>query len=103
MFDPIFKKNVQGGNIQWVVHLQNQNYLCKERLKCRSKGNYGHKNPNDSHNYHDENHDEIEFNLENSDRSTQWHSTLDQRTHKKNESYRLNGDGVLLTNVNFHL
>ena len=30
----------------------------------------GHKNPNDNHNYHDENHYEIEFYLENSDRST---------------------------------
>ena len=28
------------------------------------------KNPNDSHNYHDENHDETEFYQENSDRST---------------------------------
>ena len=29
-----------------------------------------HKNSSDSHNYHDENHDEIEFYLGNSDRST---------------------------------
>ena len=36
-----------------------------------------------SHNYHDENHDEIELYLENSDRSTEWHSTLDQRTSVK--------------------
>ena len=28
-----------------------------------------HKNPNDSQNYHDENHDEIEFYLGNSDNS----------------------------------
>ena len=28
------------------------------------------KNPNDSHNYHDENHNEIEFYLGNSDKST---------------------------------
>ena len=27
-------------------------------------------NPNDSHNYHDENHDETEFYLGNSDRGT---------------------------------
>ena len=38
----------------------------------------GHKNPSDGHNYHDENHDEIEFYLGNSDRSTWWHSTLEQ-------------------------
>ena len=37
MFNPIFKENVRGGNIQEVVHLQNQNYLCKESLKCRIK------------------------------------------------------------------
>ena len=30
----------------------------------------GQKISNDSHNYHDENHDEIEFYLGNSDRST---------------------------------
>ena len=48
----------RGGNTQEVVYLQNQNYLCKESLTCGSKG-HGHKNPNDSHNYHDENHDEI--------------------------------------------
>ena len=29
----------RGRNIQGVVHLQNQNYLCKGSLKCRSKGN----------------------------------------------------------------
>ena len=60
----------RGGNIQGVVHLQNQNYLCKESLKCRSKVINGHKNPNESHNYYDENHDEIKIYLENSDRST---------------------------------
>ena len=29
-----------------------------------------HKNPNDSHNHHDENHDEIEFYQRNSNMST---------------------------------
>ena len=57
-----------GGNIQGVVHLQNQNYLWKESVD--QKVIHGHKNPNDSDNYHDENHDEIEFYLGNSDRST---------------------------------
>ena len=46
------------------------------------------KHPDDSHNYHDENHDEIEFYQGNNKRSTQWHSTADQRT-PKNQSYRL--------------
>ena len=46
----------RGGNIKGIVHLQNQNYLCKESVDQRLI--YGHKNPNDSHNHHDENHDE---------------------------------------------
>ena len=50
----------RGGNIRGVVHLQNQNYLGKESLKCSSKSNEWPKNPNDSQNYHDENHKEIE-------------------------------------------
>ena len=58
------------GNIQGVVHLQNQNYLSKEILKCRSKVINGHTNPNYRHNYHDENHDEIEIYQGNGDRST---------------------------------
>ena len=91
----------RGRNIQGVVHLQNQNYLCKRSLKYRSKVINGHKNPSNSHNYHDENHDEIEFYLENSDRSTWWHSTLEQRTPKKQYDW-LYGYGVLLTNVQCH-
>ena len=48
----------------------------------------GHKNPNDIHSYHDENHDEIEFHQVNSNRSTQQHSTPEQRTPQI-QSYRL--------------
>ena len=50
----------------------------------------GHKNPNDSHNYHDENHDEIEFCQWNSKRSSKWHSTPEQRTPQY-QSYKLWG------------
>ena len=32
MFNPIFKKKVQGENIQGVAHLQNQIYLVTESL-----------------------------------------------------------------------
>ena len=46
------------GNIQGVVHLQNQGYLCKESVD--QKVINGHKNPNDSHDYQGENHNEIE-------------------------------------------
>ena len=80
MFHPIFKENVpRGGNIQGVVHLQNQNYYVTESLKCSSKAMNGHKNPNDSHNYHDEHHDEIKFYQRKNNRSTYWHPTPEQR------------------------
>ena len=46
----------RGGNIQGVVHLQNQ---IKKAQGVVQKVINGHKNRNDSHNYHDENHDEI--------------------------------------------
>ena len=39
----------------------------------------GHENPNDSHKYHDENHDEIKFYQGNRNTSTKWHSTPEQR------------------------
>ena len=48
----------------------------------------GHKHPNISHNYHDENHNEIEFYEVYSKRSTWWHSTPEQRTPNK-QSHRL--------------
>ena len=73
----------------------------KEAQSIDQKVINGHKNPSDSHNYHDENHDEIEFYLGNSDGSTWWHSTLEQRT-PKNQSDWLYGYGVLLTNVQCH-
>ena len=40
-------------NIQGVVHLQNQIYLCKASLNIDQKVINGHKNPSDSHNFHD--------------------------------------------------
>ena len=92
----------RGRNIQAVLHLQNQNYLCKGSLNSiHKKVINGHKYTSDSHNYHDENHDEIELYLGNNDRSTWWHSTLEQRTHQ-NQSDWLYRYGVLLTNVQCH-
>ena len=41
----------------------------------------------DSHNYHDENHDEIELYLGNSDRSTWLHSTPEQRAPKNQSDW----------------
>ena len=49
----------RGRNIQGVMHLQNQNYLCKGSLNIDQKIINGHKNPSDGHNYNDEHHDEI--------------------------------------------
>ena len=60
----------RGGSIQGVVHLQNQNYLGKKALSVVQKVINGHKNPNDSHSYHDESHDEIELYQGNCDRSS---------------------------------
>ena len=59
MFNPRFKENVQGGNIQEDVHLQNQNYFVTEPIRVVQSEKNGHKKPNNGHNYHDENHDEI--------------------------------------------
>ena len=69
MFNPIFKENVQGRK-----HPESCTFAEPELLKYRKpkvqKVMIGHKNPNDCHNYHDENHDEIEFCQGNSNRST---------------------------------
>ena len=51
-----------------ISYLQNQNLVTKS-LKCTKKVMNGHKNPNIGHNYHDENHDKIEFYQGNSNRS----------------------------------
>ena len=71
MFNPIYSRIISVvKNIQEVVHLQNQNFLVTKSLKCSSKVMDGHKNPNHSHNYHDENHEETEFYQGNSNMST---------------------------------
>ena len=66
----------RGGNILGVVHLQNQNYLFTGRPKVLLKSKYGHKNPNNNHNYQDENYDAVGFYQGNSETST---STPEQR------------------------
>ena len=58
------------GNIQGVVHLQNQNLSVTENLKYSSISNeWPQKTPNDSKNYHDESHDGIKFYQGNNNRS----------------------------------
>ena len=61
----------RGGNIQGVANLQNESYLVTESLNVQFKNEKdGHKNPNNIHKYHDENHDETELDEGNSKRST---------------------------------
>ena len=44
-----------GGNIQGVAHFQDYKYLVTESQKCVfQKVKNGHKNPDNSHHYHDE-------------------------------------------------
>ena len=68
MFNPIFKENVQGRKHPGSCAFAEKK--VKKALTVDQKVINGHRNPNDSHNCHDENHDEIEFYQGNSDRST---------------------------------
>ena len=86
---------------QNIAHVNRPASNCNACADIDQKAINGHKNPSDSHNYHDENHDEIELYLGNRDRSTWWHWTLEQRL-PKNQSDWLYGNGVLLTNVQCH-
>ena len=72
MFNPIFKENVQGWKHRdtGICAFAEPELLSYRKPKAWFKNVlYGHKNPNNSHNYHDENHDEIECYQENSERS----------------------------------
>ena len=67
MFNPIFKENVQGRKHPFAEP-ELLSYRKPERVIQNVTND--HTNPNDSHNYHDENHDEIEHYQGNSKRST---------------------------------
>ena len=62
MFNPIFKQNVQMQKHPGSICRTRTAYV-KKALSVDQKVINGHENFNDSHNYHDENHDEIEFYL----------------------------------------
>ena len=62
MPNQIFKENVQGWKHPGSCAFAEPESVVQKVL-------YGHKNPNDNHNYHDENHVEIEFFQGNSNRS----------------------------------
>ena len=57
MFNPIFKATIQRGK-QPTSSAFAEPELRSYR-KCSPSGNEWLQNPKDSHNYHDENHDEI--------------------------------------------
>ena len=91
-----------GGNIQGVCAFAEQELLGYRKAKSIvQKLKNDHKNPNYSHNYRDENCDEIEFYQGNSNRSTQWHSISEQHTPKNTSPIVC--DGVLLTNAQCHI
>ena len=71
MFNPIFKENVQGQKHPGSCEFAEPELVSYRKPKSVvKKVKNGHKSPNNSHNYHDENHDEIEFYQGNSNRST---------------------------------
>ena len=72
MFNPISKENIQGQKHAGSCALAELELLSCSRKSKRVVQNEknDHKNPNDSHYYHDENHDEIELYHGNSNMNT---------------------------------
>ena len=100
MFNPIFKENVQGRKHPGSCVFPEPDLLSYRKCKhVVYKVKNGHKNPNSTHNYHNENHDEIEFYQGNGKRSTQCHSTPEQRTPTKISP--IDCDGVQLTSAQY--
>ena len=62
MFNPIFKENIQGRThpVSCVFAGPELSSYRKPNRVFQNEKN-GHKSPDDSHNYHDENHDEMEL------------------------------------------
>ena len=60
VFHPIFRENVQGRKHPGSCAFAEQELLSYRKPKrVVENGKDGHKNPNDSHNYLDENHDKL--------------------------------------------
>ena len=71
MFNPILKENVQGWKHPGRYAFAEPELLSYRKPKHVVQNvNNGHRNPKNSHKYHDENHDEIELYQGNSKRST---------------------------------
>ena len=101
MFNSIFKENVQ----RWkhsdscaFAKLELLGYKKPERVVQNEKN--GHKDPNDNHNNHDGNHDEIELYQGNSKRSTYWHVAPEKRIPQNSPT---DCDGVQLTTAQCHM
>ena len=71
MFNPILKENVQGRKHPGSCAFAEPKLLRQRKptMKVQKVIN-GHKNPNDSHNCHDEYHDELELYQGSCDRSS---------------------------------
>ena len=91
----------RGGNIQGVAPLQNhelQSYKKPKIVVQKEKNDI--KNPNNNHNYHDENHDEIELYQGNSKKR------LNDIQHQNSAHPRISTidcGGVQLTNAQWHM
>ena len=71
MFSPISNENIQGQKHPGSCTFAETELVSnrKSKLVVHNEKN-GHANPNNSHNYHDENHGEIELHQGNSKMST---------------------------------
>ena len=71
MFNPIFKENTKGRKYPGSCAFAEPELLSHRKPKhVVPNDKNGHNDPNNGHNYHDENHIEIEFYQVNSKRST---------------------------------
>ena len=74
MFNPIFKENAQGWNHPGSGAFEEPELLsCRKPKHVVQKLNIPLKNPNNSQNYHDENHDEMKFYQVNNDTNNTQH------------------------------
>ena len=81
MFNPIFKETVQGRKHPGSCPFAETELLSYRKPKrVVQNENNCHQNPDDCHNYYDENNDEVVLYQGNSERSTQPHSTIEQGT-----------------------
>ena len=100
MLNPIFKENVQARKHPGTCAFAEPELLSYRKPKrVFQNEKSGHKYPNNSHNYHDENHDEIELyqgNIKGAHNDTQYQSSTHHKSH-------IDGDGAQLSNAQCHM